>query len=58
MKVTGDLQRAREYSKCALGLNVAALIIIILTILSLVIVLMIVPVIAHYIWSQLLSVLP
>uniref|UniRef100_A0A8C5AUU1 Uncharacterized protein n=1 Tax=Gadus morhua TaxID=8049 RepID=A0A8C5AUU1_GADMO len=28
MKVTGDLQRARGYSKWALGLNVAALIII------------------------------
>ena len=36
MKVTGDLQRARGYSKCALGFNVAALIIL-LTIFTLVI---------------------
>ncbi|XP_056454146.1 dispanin subfamily A member 2b-like [Gadus chalcogrammus] len=42
MKVIGDLQRAREYSKWALGLNVAALIILTLTILSLVIVLIII----------------
>ncbi|CAL8295912.1 unnamed protein product [Boreogadus saida] len=37
MKVTGDLQRARGYSKCALGFNVAALIILFLTIFTLVI---------------------
>ncbi|XP_059916302.1 dispanin subfamily A member 2b-like isoform X1 [Gadus macrocephalus] len=43
MKVTGDLQRAREYSKWALGFNVAALIILILTILILVIVFGIIP---------------
>ncbi|XP_056454144.1 dispanin subfamily A member 2b-like [Gadus chalcogrammus] len=43
MKVTGDLQRAREYGNCALGFNVAALIILILTILILVIVFGIIP---------------
>ncbi|XP_030221627.1 interferon-induced transmembrane protein 3-like [Gadus morhua] len=39
MKVTGDLQRARGYSKWALGLNVAALIIIVLIVLCLMIIL-------------------
>ena len=38
MKVTGDLQRARGY-KWALGLNVAALIIIVLIVLCLMIIL-------------------
>uniref|UniRef100_A0A8C4ZZ15 Uncharacterized protein n=1 Tax=Gadus morhua TaxID=8049 RepID=A0A8C4ZZ15_GADMO len=33
MKVIGDLQRARGYSKWALGFNVAALIILLVTIL-------------------------
>ena len=37
MKVTGDLQRASGYSKWALGFNMAALFIIILTIFTLVI---------------------
>ncbi|CAL8375944.1 unnamed protein product [Arctogadus glacialis] len=37
MKVTGDLQRARGYSKWALGFNVAALFILFLTIFTLVI---------------------
>ncbi|XP_059916301.1 dispanin subfamily A member 2b-like [Gadus macrocephalus] len=41
MKVIGDLQRAKKYSKWALGFNVAALIILFVTILSLVIVLII-----------------
>uniref|UniRef100_A0A8C5AVG4 Uncharacterized protein n=1 Tax=Gadus morhua TaxID=8049 RepID=A0A8C5AVG4_GADMO len=40
MKVTGDLQRAREYSKWALGFNVAVLIILFLTIFSLLILMM------------------
>ncbi|XP_030221626.1 dispanin subfamily A member 2b isoform X2 [Gadus morhua] len=44
MKVIGDLQRARGYSKWALGFNVAALIILLVTILSLVIVLIIITV--------------
>jgi hypothetical protein len=44
MKVIGDLQRARGYSKWALGFNVAALIILFVTILSLVIVLIIITV--------------
>ncbi|XP_030222983.1 dispanin subfamily A member 2b-like [Gadus morhua] len=37
-KLIGDLQRARGYSKCAQGFNVAVLIILSLTIFSLVIV--------------------
>ena len=37
MKVIGDLQKAKEYSTWALGLNVAALIIIILISIGLVI---------------------
>ncbi|XP_030221628.1 interferon-induced transmembrane protein 5-like [Gadus morhua] len=44
MKVTGDLQRAREYSKWALGFNVAVLIILFLTIFSLLIVWLIIAV--------------
>ncbi|CAL8320634.1 unnamed protein product [Gadus morhua 'NCC'] len=43
MKVIGDLQRARGYSQWALGFNVAALIILFLTILILVIVFGIIP---------------
>ncbi|XP_056454141.1 interferon-induced transmembrane protein 5-like [Gadus chalcogrammus] len=41
MKVMGDLQRAKGYSKWALGLNVAALISLVLIVLILVIVLII-----------------